>query len=181
MSSKHRAIFLDRDGILVVPQFRDGRSFAPRTMKEFEIYAEAPRCVTWLQKAGFKIVVVSNQPDVGAGLISRNTVDAMNTRLRNSMPLDAVKVCFHTKEQRCDCRKPLPGMLLEAAAEIDIDLSASVMVGDRASDIQAGAAAGCRTIFVDLHYMAEPRPSNPDPDKVVESLSEATNWILSLG
>jgi D-glycero-D-manno-heptose 1,7-bisphosphate phosphatase len=121
---------------------------------------------------------VSNQPDVGAGLTSRETVDAMNDRLRSSMPLDAVKICFHTSAQRCDCRKPLPGMLLEAAIEMDIDLSASVMVGDRASDVEAGAAAGCRTIFVDLGYTAEPRPARPD--KVVASLSEATDWILSL-
>ena len=98
-----------------------------------------------LKDAGFKLVVVSNQPDVGAGLVSREVVEEMNVRLCRLMPLDAVKVYYHTKEQRCTCRKPLPGLLLEAAAEMGIDLSASIMVGDRASDIEAGAMAGCRT------------------------------------
>ncbi len=173
-----RAVFLDRDGILVVPLFRDGRSFAPRTMEEFAIYAEAPACVARLRQAGFKIVVVSNQPDVGAGRTSREAVDEMNARLSRAMLFDAVKVCFHTKEQQCKCRKPLPGMLLEAAHEIDIDLSASIMVGDRASDVAAGAAAGCTTVFVDLGYTAEARPASPD--KTVASFGEATDWILSL-
>jgi D-glycero-D-manno-heptose 1,7-bisphosphate phosphatase len=146
-------------------------------MDEFAIYAEAPRCVARLREAGYKIVVVSNQPDVGAGLTPRALVDEMNAQLCNSMALDAVKICVHTKEEQCRCRKPLPGMLLEAANEIDIDLSASVMVGDRASDIEAGTAAGCRTVFVDLGYTAEPKPVSPD--KTVVSLSEATDWILS--
>jgi D-glycero-D-manno-heptose 1,7-bisphosphate phosphatase len=170
---------LDRDGVLVVPRFRDGRSFAPRTLAQFAIYEEAPRCVRQLKDAGFKLVVVSNQPDVGAGLVSREVVEEMNVRLCKLIPLDAVKVCYHTKEQRCACRKPLPGLLLEAAAEMGIDLSASIMVGDRASDIEAGAMAGCRTAFIDLGYTAEARPANPD--KVATSLGEATDWIRSLG
>ncbi|MGO9768532.1 MAG: D-glycero-alpha-D-manno-heptose-1,7-bisphosphate 7-phosphatase [Roseiarcus sp.] len=174
-----RAVFLDRDGVLVVPRFRDGRSFAPRTLAQFAIYEDAPRCVRQLKDAGFKLVVVSNQPDVGAGLVSREVVEEMNVRLCRLMPLDAIKVCYHTKEQRCACRKPLPGLLLEAAAEMGIDLSASIMVGDRASDIEAGAMAGCRTAFVDLGYTAEARPANPD--KVAASLGEATDWIRSLG
>lgn len=178
MSSSRRAVFLDRDGVLVVPLFRDGRSFAPRTLAEFLIYPEAPQCVDRLKKAGFKVIVVSNQPDVGAGFVPRELVDEMNARLCSSMRLDAIKVCFHTIEQRCACRKPLPGMLLEAAAEIGIDLWASVMVGDRASDVEAGAMAGCLTAFLDLGYTAEPQPASPD--KVVASLGEATDWILSL-
>jgi len=179
MSSSRRAVFLDRDGVLVIPLFRDGRSFAPRSLAEFAIYPEAPRCVDRLRRAGFKVVVVSNQPDVGAGRVAREVVDEMNARLRRAMPLDAVKVCYHTKEERCACRKPRPGLLLDAATEIGVDLSASIMVGDRASDIEAGARAGCRTAFVDLGYAAESRPASPD--QVVTSLGEATDWILSLG
>ena len=168
---------MDRDGVLVVPMFRDGRSFAPRTLTEFAIFPEAAQCVRRLKSAGFKVVVVSNQPDVGAGRVTREVVDEMNARLRESMPLDAVKVCYHTREQRCACRKPLPGMLLEAALEMDIDLSSSIMVGDRATDVEAGARAGCRTAFIDLGYSAEAWPERPD--KVVASLGEATDWILS--
>ena len=172
-----RAVFLDRDGVLVVPIFREGRSFAPTNLREFSIYPDAAKCVNLLKRAGFAVVVVSNQPDVGAGRVSRRFVEEMNARLSDAMPIDVVKVCYHTRDQRCTCRKPLPGMLLEAAAELEIDLSASIMVGDRASDVEAGAAAGCRTVFVDLGYTSEPPP--PNPSKFVDSLGEATDWILS--
>lgn len=132
-----------------------------------------------LRRAEFKVVVVTNQPDVGEGRVPREIVEEMNARLRGSMRLDAVKVCYHAKAQQCACRKPNPGMLLDAAAELGIDLAASVMVGDRASDIEAGARAGCRTALVDLGDAAETRSATPD--KVVASLDEATDWILSSG
>lgn len=175
--SYHRAVFLDRDGVLVVPLFRDGRSFAPTTLEEFAIYQEAPECVARLKCAGFKIVVVTNQPDVGAGRVKREIVEEMNARLSRAVKADAIKVCYHVRNDDCACRKPLPGMLFEAAKELDIDLTASIMVGDRASDIDAGARAGCRTAFIDLNYTTEAQPVSPD--KVVGSLGEATDWILS--
>ena len=177
MFGPRRAVFLDRDGVLVVPQFREGRSFAPTTLAEFAIYPDAPSCVGRLKEAGFFTVIVTNQPDVGAGRITREIVDEMSLRLRHAMPLDAIKICCHTGGQ-CACRKPQPGMLLEAAREIELDLKESFMVGDRASDIEAGAAAGCRTVFIDLGYTAEPAPERPD--KIVGSLCEAADWILSL-
>jgi D-glycero-D-manno-heptose 1,7-bisphosphate phosphatase len=175
--SYHRAVFLDRDGVLVVPLFRDGRSFAPTKVEEFVIYQEAPECVARLKRAGFRIVVVTNQPDVGAGRVEREIVEEMNARLSREVQVDAIKVCYHTSRDNCACRKPLPGMLLDAAKELDIDLSASIMVGDRASDIDAGARAGCRTAFINLNYTAEAQAVSPDI--VVGSLGEATNWILS--
>jgi len=178
MSALRRAVFLDRDGVLVVPLFRDGRSFAPTKLQEYSIYSEAARCVSRLKEAGFLVVVVSNQPDVGAGRMERSVLDEMHARLRAAMPLDAIRVCCHTREQRCACRKPLPGMLFDVAGVLRIDLSLSIMVGDRASDVEAGAAAGCRTAFVDLGYTSEPRPASPD--RVVSSLGEATDWILSI-
>jgi D-glycero-D-manno-heptose 1,7-bisphosphate phosphatase len=174
----NKAVFLDRDGVLVIPDFRDGRSFAPKSLQEFAVYPDAVSSVDQLKKAGFKVVVVSNQPDVGAGLVGLEVIEEMNDRLRRMMPLDAIKVCYHTNEQHCTCRKPSPGMLLEAAAELAVDLSASIMVGDRASDVEAGARAGCRTAFIDLGYTAEQLPASPD--KIAASLAEATQWILSL-
>jgi D-glycero-D-manno-heptose 1,7-bisphosphate phosphatase len=178
MFGPRRAVFLDRDGVLVVPQFREGRSFAPTTLAEFAIYPDAPRCVARLKEAGFFTVVVSNQPDVGAGRVARELVDEMSVRLRRAMPLDAIKICCHTNASPCACRKPRPGMLLEAAREIGLDLKESFMVGDRASDVEAGAAAGCRTVFIDLGYTAEQPPERPN--RIVGSLSEAADWILSM-
>jgi D-glycero-D-manno-heptose 1,7-bisphosphate phosphatase len=176
-SPKTPAVFLDRDGVLVVPTFRDGRSFAPVALEQLAFYPEAAACLRRLKEAGFRLVVVTNQPDVGAGRVAREIVDEMNARLRRSLPVDAVKVCFHAREQRCGCRKPLPGLLFEAADEMMIDLSASVMVGDRASDVEAGAAAGCRTVFIDLGYESEPRPERVD--FVASGLAEAVDWILA--
>ncbi len=177
MAHGRRAVFLDRDGVLVVPTFRSGRSFAPTTLAEFRLYPEAARCLKRLRRAGFRLVVVTNQPDVGAGLVPRKTVEEMHAQLFRLLPIDTIKACFHTDEERCACRKPLPAMLIEAAAEWDVDLRASIMVGDRDTDIEAGRAAGCRTAFIDLGYSAEPRPQYAD--FISSSLSEATDWILS--
>lgn len=174
-----RAVFLDRDGVLVIPEFRDGRSYAPTSLEKFAVYPDAAPSVRRLKQAGYKVVVVTNQPDVGAGRVARSVVEEMHARLESEMAPDAIKACYHTKEQDCDCRKPKPGMLLEAASEMNIDLGASVMVGDRASDIEAGARAGCLTAFIDLGYTSELPPENPD--RKVESLAAATDWILSLG
>jgi D-glycero-D-manno-heptose 1,7-bisphosphate phosphatase len=176
--STRPAVFLDRDGVLVVPTFREGRSFAPTALEEFRLYPEARGNLRRLKEAGFALVVVTNQPDVGAGRVERGVVDEMHRRLCGLLQLDAVKVCFHTRDQLCSCRKPRPDLLLEAATELAIDLLASVMVGDRASDVEAGRDAGCRTVFIDLGYTAEPKPG--EVDFVASTLTEATDWILTM-
>jgi len=174
--SGRRAVFLDRDGVLVVPSFRNGRSFAPTTLEQFEIYPEAPECLSRLKQAGFLLVVVTNQPDVGAGRVRREIIEEMHMRLRQALPLDAIKVCFHRQNENCTCRKPLPGLLLEAADELVVDLANSVMIGDRASDVEAGFAAGCSTVFIDLNYTAETPPKRVD--FTAAGLTEAVNWLL---
>jgi D-glycero-D-manno-heptose 1,7-bisphosphate phosphatase len=132
--------------------------------------------VTALREAAFRVIVVTNQPDVGKGVRRRELVEAMHERLRRSLPLDGIKACYHTDQDHCHCRKPKPGMLLEAATEWDLDLSRCVMVGDRWRDIEAGKAAGCRTMLVRSSW-AEPQAQAPDA--VVASLREASRLILS--
>lgn len=171
-----KAVFLDRDGVLVVPEFRDGRSFAPTSLEGYRFYADAPQALLRLKAAGFKLVVVTNQPDVGNGLLPRDVADEMHDRLRSAMPVDMIKACFHGQAANCDCRKPKPGMLIEAARELGLDLQNSYMVGDRASDVEAGEAAGCRTVFIDLDYR-ERRPAAPT--YVVRSISEAASSIIN--
>jgi D-glycero-D-manno-heptose 1,7-bisphosphate phosphatase len=170
------AVFLDRDGVIVVPEFREGRSFAPRRLDDFSFYPDALHCLTRLKEAGYLLVVVTNQPDVGNGVVPLETVEAMHERLAEQLPVDMIKVCLHSSNAACRCRKPKPGMLVEAANELGIDLNRSVMVGDRASDVEAGSAVGCRTVFIDLGY-SEPRPKKPT--FVADSLSGAVNWILT--
>jgi D-glycero-D-manno-heptose 1,7-bisphosphate phosphatase len=169
-------VFLDRDGVIVVPQFRDQRSFAPRRLEDFRFYPDAAASLNRLKRAGYLLAVVTNQPDVGHGLIPRAEVDAMHELMRRELPVDTIKACFHRQDEHCDCRKPKPGMILAAAGELGIDLAKSFMVGDRKGDVEAGRAAGCATVFIDLGY-AEPAPEAPD--HVVRSIAEAADVIIN--
>jgi D-glycero-D-manno-heptose 1,7-bisphosphate phosphatase len=108
-------------------------------------------------------------------LIARSEVEAMHDVMRRQLPIDALKACYHRQDEHCDCRKPKPGMILEAAGELGADLEQSFMVGDRSSDVAAGRAAGCATVFIDLGY-AEPAPDHPD--FVVASIGEAADVII---
>ena len=172
-----RAVFLDRDGVLNQAIVRDGKPYPPGTAGEMEISPEAPAALADLRAAGFLLIVVTNQPDVARGRQSRATVEAMHDRLREVLPLDDFFVCYHDDADHCACRKPLPGLLTEAASRYGIDLTSSYLIGDRWRDIDAGAEAGCRTILIDRAYR-ERGPLHP-PDASVSSLGAAVRWILS--
>ncbi len=171
-----RAVFLDRDGVLNRNVVRNGRPYAPSRVDDFVILPGVPAAVGALREAGYLAIVVTNQPDVGSGLQSREVVEAMHARLQREVPIDDLEVCYHIDNDNCGCRKPKPGMLLRAAGLHGIVLSRSWMIGDRWRDIDAGQAAGCRTVFVDYGY-EEPRPQQPD--LVVRSLSEAVPLLLA--
>jgi D-glycero-D-manno-heptose 1,7-bisphosphate phosphatase len=174
-SPGRRAVFLDRDGVLTVPEFRDGRSYAPRTLDAFRLYPDAVPSVRALKRAGFVIIVATNQPDVGAGLVEQDVVEEMHARLRSAVAVDDIEVCYETHMEATDRRKPGAGMLLSAAQAWGLDLERSYLVGDRRSDVQAALGAGCIPVFVDLGY-AEPQPT--EQAATVGSLREATDWIL---
>jgi len=171
-----RAVFLDRDGVINRAFVRDGKPYPPSGPEELEILPGVPEALSRLSAAGFWLVVVTNQPDVARGKQSRETVETIHALLRNQLPIDEFRVCYHDDADCCHCRKPEPGMLLDAARDAQLDLSNSFMVGDRWRDIEAGKRAGCSTIFIDAGY-EETRPDRPD--MCVCSLSEATSWILS--
>jgi D-glycero-D-manno-heptose 1,7-bisphosphate phosphatase len=170
-----RAVFLDRDGVLNRVTVIQGTPHPPENLNEFEVIPGAAKACADLKKAGFLLIVVSNQPDVARGTQQRAVVEAINRALLAEVLLDDVKVCFHDDGDQCSCRKPLPGMLMQAADEWHIDLSASFMVGDRWKDIETGRKAGCRTVLIDCHY--EERVPN-EPDHRANSLVEAAEWIL---
>lgn len=178
MVTQAKAVFLDRDGVLNANIERDGRQVAPTTLEEFRLMPAVEEAARRLKHGGFMLIVVTNQPDVATGRTARATVGAMHAQLRKALPLDDIKVCYHVDTDGCDCRKPKPGMILQAAAERGIDLSRSIVVGDRWSDIQAGQRAGCFTILVDCGLKQE-QPSAPDA--VVGSLREAADVILDRG
>lgn len=170
-----QAVFLDRDGVVNRARVRNGKPLPPATLDEFELLPGVESAISALRKAGLLIVVVTNQPDVATGVQRREVVETMHDKLRAAGLCDDVKACYHSDADGCSCRKPKPGMLIEAAREWQIDLGRSFMVGDRWRDVAAGKAAGCYTFFIDYEYR-EQRPHNPDA--VVASLEEAAGLIL---
>jgi D-glycero-D-manno-heptose 1,7-bisphosphate phosphatase len=171
-----RAVFLDRDGVLNKAIVRDGKPFSPDSVADMEIVEDAPDALGRLRRHGFRLIVATNQPEVARGKLTRRAVDSMNDHLRSRLPLDGIEVCWHDDEDRCDCRKPEPGMLLRAAERDGITLRESFMVGDRWRDIEAGHRAGCRTVLIGDGYG---ETFKSPPDMAVGALSEAVAWILS--
>jgi D-glycero-D-manno-heptose 1,7-bisphosphate phosphatase len=171
------AVFLDRDGVINRPLLRGQRPYPPRSLAELELLPGVAAALAALRSAGYCLVVVTNQPDVARGTTPRSTVDAINARLQSLLPLDAVRTCVHDDADRCDCRKPAPGLITAAARELQLECSTSYMVGDSWRDIEAGRRAGCRTIFVDQGYAETPACC----DFRVRSLAEAAYIILRGG
>ena len=172
---KRKAVFLDRDGVLNRAIVRNGKPFPPSSLEELEILPGIREACEALHRADFLLIMVTNQPDVVRGRQTREVVEAINQAVSDCLSLDDIRVCYHDNSDNCKCRKPEPGLLLEAAREWKIDLSASFVVGDRWKDIEAGRRAGCSTVFVDSGY-SEMRPETFD--KLATSLSDAVDWIL---
>lgn len=172
---KRRAVFLDRDGVLNRAMVREGKPYPPANVCEVEILPGTIEALQRLKNAGFMLIVVSNQPDVARGTTSREAVEAINAYLASRLPLDRFIMCYHDSGDGCNCRKPLPGMLLAGAQEFDVDLASSYMVGDRWRDVDAGIAAGCKTFFIDYGYDEQHPQSYTEK---VSSLHEAALIIL---
>jgi len=185
------AVFLDRDGVLIeeVGLLTDAA--------QVRLTAGAPAAVAVLQRRGYAIAVVTNQTVVARGMCTEDDVRAVHKRVDEllveggAQPVEAWFACFHhpqaTVERyrvECTCRKPLPGLLLNAAAALQLNLGRSFMVGDRLSDIVAGKRAGCTTILVESGAHGEPaiESANHDPsvrpDAVCADLAAAAQWIL---
>jgi D-glycero-D-manno-heptose 1,7-bisphosphate phosphatase len=159
---RSRAVFLDRDGVLNRPIIRDGKPYPPARIEDLEIYEGLRDQLQRLRDRGFVLIVVTNQPDVARGTTPRKTVEAINGMIAAEITaIHKFMVCFHDNADGCDCRKPKPGMLLAGAAEFNVDLQHSYMIGDRRGDVEAGIAAGSRTIFIDRGYN-EPPPTKYD-------------------
>jgi len=169
-----RAVFLDRDGVINRAIVRNGMPYPPANLGELEILPGVFEALKKLHAADYLLIVVTNQPDVARGSAKKVDVEQINFQLSSLLPLDDIKTCYHDSIDGCLCRKPLPGALLEAAKEHDIELSKSFMVGDRWRDIVAGQRAGCKTFFVNYRY-DEQQPEMPD--FIVSSLLEAQKII----
>jgi D-glycero-D-manno-heptose 1,7-bisphosphate phosphatase len=170
-----RAVFLDRDGVLNASRHVDGVPRPPARLEDLRLLPGVVEACHRLRDARFLLVVATNQPDVARGDQSLECVEQMNAALRAMLPLDDVLVCYHDDSDDCTCRKPRPGLLLEAARRWRIELSRSFMVGDRWRDVAAGRSAGCRTVLV----RGSAEAVAVAPDHATDSLGDAAEWILA--
>ena len=168
-----RAVFLDRDGVINKVVFRNGLPASPRSLDEFVFNDGIRETVRRLKDGGFKIIVISNQPDWARGEIAKGVLDLMTQRMRWEIPMDDVYICFHDDHHQCSCRKPKPGMLIQASSKWNIDLKVSFLIGDTWKDMEAGKAVGCKTILLDTSYNQDVQS-----DFRVKSLSEAADLII---
>jgi D-glycero-D-manno-heptose 1,7-bisphosphate phosphatase len=191
---KHRAIFLDRDGVInrMVYHAEFGLVDSPQNAAEFEILPGAAAAIRRINELGLLAVVVSNQPGVAKGKCTLAGLDAITDRLHTELAaagahLDAVYCCLHHPEALvadyrviCNCRKPHPGLLQRAAEEHGIDLLASFMIGDGLTDVLAGQAVGCTTLFLGDHKCDTCRMMEGQgarPDYILPSLFDAVEFI----
>ena len=169
-----KAVFLDRDGVINRALVKDGLPESPKSLNELEILPGVKESILRLKKLNFICLVVTNQPDVQREKIKKNTIIKMNNFLKKKIELDDIFVCYHDDQDNCNCRKPKPGLLLQARKKWNVDFKKSFIVGDRWRDIQAGKKVGCKTIFLDYRYK-DIKPKNPD--FVTDTLLNATYII----
>ena len=148
----NKAVFLDRDGVINKPMIIDGKSYAPRLLKDFKIFPKVKSDVKKLKNRGFKVFVITNQPDIGNKLIKKKTLNEMHRFLKAKVPVDKIYFCPHTRNDRCKCRKPMPGLIIKASYESKIYLKESYMVGDRKIDIDAGLKEGATLVADGRNY-----------------------------
>jgi D-glycero-D-manno-heptose 1,7-bisphosphate phosphatase len=179
MAEKRRAVFLDRDGVL-----NYNRRDHIKTPEEYLPIPGAAGAVARLKRRGWFVVVVSNQSGLARGLFDEEALAAIMAKMQSILAAagagaDALYFCPHAPGAGCDCRKPAPGMLLRAAREHGLDLGGSYLVGDKASDIECGRAAGLRTVLVETGLPEDrPDPAASRPDYRAQDLSCAVAWIL---
>ena len=190
-----RAVFLDRDGVInnyvCHPEF--GTIDSPATPDEFVLADGVPEGLEILGAAGFLLIVISNQPGIAKGRFTPALLDATTQKMKNQCGglLDAVYYCLHHPQavlpeyrQQCECRKPEPGLLFQAAQEWNVDLASSYMIGDGIVDIQAGAAAGAKTIFIGsrkCYLCAEFGERAVSPTFIAEDLKAAAEIVRTVG
>jgi len=183
MNGKHAAVFLDRDGTI-----NEEVSFLSR-MEQLKLFPQTPEAIRLVNAAGMKAVVVTNQSGIARGYFTEEFVRSVHDRINELLRadgafIDGFYVCPHHPvygngiyKQDCDCRKPKPGLLLQAAAELDIDLARSYMVGDMLKDIEAGKKAGAKGVLVRTGYGVNIVRTDM-PAYIAEDVLEAVQWIL---
>lgn len=174
ISSKIKAIFLDRDGVINKAVVIDNKPYPPSSIREMEILPGVKKGIELLKKEGYYIFVVTNQPDVARGKTAIEKVQEINSFLEKELFIDEVYCCYHDGKEGCSCRKPKPGMIIDASLKWNINLKKSYIIGDRWRDIEAGKQADVTTILIDYQYDEK----RVEPDYACLNFSEAVSYIL---
>lgn len=172
------AVFIDRDGVI-----NESVEYLHEPEK-FVLIEGVLQGLKLLQNNGFRIIIVTNQAGIGLGYFTKEDFYKVNRKLlkiarENSIVIDRVYFCPHSKADECSCRKPKPGMLLRGAEELNIPLADSFMIGDQTTDLQAGSSAGCRTVLMQTGHAGEDAEFDVKPDFVAANLHEAAKWIVA--
>jgi len=150
-----RAVFVERDGILNEVRPGPKHQITPLTLEEFKVKKEAKDPLSRLKKAGFILVGTTNQPGLSRGYQSRRELDRMHDIIKRVFPLDELMVCPHDESDHCPCRKPRPGLLIEAAFKWHVNLDHSFVISDKWQDAEAARTAGCTSLLVDGPYIGQ--------------------------
>jgi D-glycero-D-manno-heptose 1,7-bisphosphate phosphatase len=179
------AIILDRDGVII-----ENRDNYVCSWADVEVYPQALQALAGASRSAFKFVIITNQAGIGKGIIPLQTATEINQRLVQAIEkaggrVDGLYMCPHTPQDHCECRKPRPGMILEAARELSLDLSRSWMIGDALSDLQAGRAAGVGHLALvgtgrGTHQAQLPESANLGPFRLYTNLNDALQHLLTL-
>ena len=173
---KVKAVFLDRDGVLNKAKIILNKPYPPSKMDEMEISIGVHKGIKLLKKAGFKLIVITNQPDVARGTADIDVINSLNNYILSELEVDEIKCCFHDDSENCNCRKPKPGMILDAVNQWNIDLSTSYLVGDRWRDIETAKNTNLTTILIDNHYDEK----KVKADFECNNFEEAVSFILKI-
>jgi D-glycero-D-manno-heptose 1,7-bisphosphate phosphatase len=177
LGNSRRAVFLDRDGVINQVVFRNGLPGSPRHLGEFMLEPGVDHALEFLSRGGFRIFVVTNQPDLARGLLRPDDHKAIVMKLRDHLPMvEGFAVCPHDDRDGCACRKPRPGMLLALCRQENLEMASSWMIGDSARDTEAARSAGCRSILLERGYNR-----GACADFRTSTLLQAVEIILSAG
>lgn len=177
-----QCVFLERDGILNQPRGEQRMGTSPLTRGEFKIRSEVAPLLHELKAAGFLLIVTTNQPGLSDGSLSRRELEYMHDSLKRTFPLDDIMVCPHEEMDRCTCRKPKPGMLLEAAHNWRLDLSRSFIISNKWQDAEAGRRAGLTSLLLQSPWLGRDHHDFvlPDLSTLVEKLLQLNSPACAL-
>lgn len=173
----NKAVFLDRDGTMAKDVYYCSRP------EDFQLFPNTPKAVKLLNEHDFKVIVITNQSGIARGYFTRETLAKIHRKMKKELAkegawVDAIYHCPHHPDDNCNCRKPKPKLVLQAAKDFDIDLRCSFVVGDLQMDVELGSAVGCQTVLVGTAALAN---DGTKPDTVVLNILEAARAILRMG